>query len=215
MVAIACIGYLYGLPDTKRPFAVLLFATTTNLLLELLLVFGLDWGIAGSAWGTVTAQVLSARRVPRHRDPEPARRRAPPPQRGAVGDVAGASRSAPTWCSAPAFLLAALAMATAAAARVGTPELAGHQIAAQMFLLLAIAVDMFKVSGQSLVGHALGAGRPDEARDVVDHLYGWAWRAGILLTVVTLARVAGAAVGLHRRPRRGRRGARSRWSCSA
>ena len=60
MVAIACIGYLYGLPDTKRPFAVLLFATTTNLLLELLLVFGLDWGIAGSAWGTVTAQLLSA-----------------------------------------------------------------------------------------------------------------------------------------------------------
>ena len=58
--------------------------------------------------------------------------------------------------------------------RVGTPELAGHQIAAQIFLLLAIAVDMFKVSGQSLVGHALGAGRPDEARDVVDHLYGWA-----------------------------------------
>ena len=38
---------------------------------------------------------------------------------------------------------------------------------------------MFKVSGQSLVGHALGAGRPDEAHDVVDHLYGWAWRAGV------------------------------------
>ena len=60
MVAIACIGYLYGLPDTKRPFAVLLFATTTNLVLELVLVFGLDWGIAGSAWGTVTAQLLGA-----------------------------------------------------------------------------------------------------------------------------------------------------------
>ena len=55
------------------------------------------------------------------------------------------------------FLLATLAMATAAAAQVGTPELAGHQIAAQIFLLLAITVDMFKVSGQSLVGHALGA----------------------------------------------------------
>jgi Na+-driven multidrug efflux pump len=86
-----------------------------------------------------------------------------------------------------AFLLAALAMATAAASRVGTVELAGHQIAAQLFLFLAIAVDMFKVAGQSLVGHALGAGRPAEARDVVDHLYGWAWRVGGLLTVLTLA----------------------------
>jgi Na+-driven multidrug efflux pump len=70
---------------------------------------------------------------------------------------------------------------------VGTPDLAGHQIAAQIFLLLAIGVDMFKVSGQSLVGHALGAGRPDEARDVVDHLYLWGYRAGLVLTVATLA----------------------------
>jgi len=85
-----------------------------------------------------------------------------------------------------AFLLAALAVATATASKVGTAQLAGHQIAAQLFLFLAIGVDMFKVSGQSLVGHALGAGRPDEARDVVDHLYGWAWRAGGLLTIVTL-----------------------------
>src|SRR3546814_11480752 len=46
---------------------------------------------------------------------------------------------------------------------------------------------MFKVSGQSLVGNALGAGRLDEVRDVVDHLYWWAWRAGLLLTVATLA----------------------------
>ena len=46
-----------------------------------------------------------------------------------------------------AFLLATLAVATAAASRVGTAELAGHQIAAQVFLFLAIGVDMFKVSG--------------------------------------------------------------------
>ena len=85
-----------------------------------------------------------------------------------------------------AFLLATLAVATAAASRVGTEQLAGHQIAAQLFLFLAIGVDMFKVSGQSLVGHALGAGRPDEARDVVAHLYRWALRSGLLLTAVTL-----------------------------
>src|SRR3546814_11632902 len=76
-----------------------------------------------------------------------------------------------------------LAVATAAASRVGTVELAAHQIAAQLFLFLAIGVDMFKVSGQSLVGNALGAGRLDEVRDVVDHLYWWAWRAGPLLPV--------------------------------
>lgn len=186
MVAIACIGYLYGLPDTKRPFFVLLGSTATNLVLELLLVFGFDWGIAGSAWGTVTAQVMSSLVllgivVPRLRADGLHHLSVVPSVMWAVLKV-GAHMVQRTG-----FLLAGLALATAAAARVGTPELGGHQIAAQVFLFLAIGVDMFKVSGQSLVGHALGAGRPDEAREVVDHLYGWAWRAGLLLTVVTLA----------------------------
>jgi putative MATE family efflux protein len=185
-VTIACIGYLYGLPDTKRPFLVLAFATTANLVLELVLVFGLDWGIAGSAWGTVAAQVLSASVflaivVPSLRADGLHRLSVVPSVMWAVVKV-GAHLVQRTG-----FLLATLAVATAAASRVGTAQLAGHQIAAQVFLFLAIGVDMFKVSGQSLIGHALGAGRPDEARDVVDHLYGWAWRAGLLLTVVTLA----------------------------
>ena len=185
MVVIACIGYLYGLPDTKRPFLVLLGSTTLNLVLELLLVFGLDQGIAGSAWGTVVAQVVSAVAllaivVPRLLGDGLHRLTVVPSVMWEVVKVGG------HLVQRTGFLLATLALATAAAARVGTPELAGHQIAAQVFLLLAIGVDMFKVSGQSLVGHALGAGRPDEVRDVVDHLYGWAWRAGLVLTVVTL-----------------------------
>lgn len=185
-LVIASIGYLYGLPDTKRPFVVLALSTTTNLIVELVLVFGLDWGIAGSAWGTVLAQILSAAVmlaivVPSLRADGLHHLSVVPSVMWAVVKV-GAHLVHRT-----AFLLAALAVATAAASRVGTAELAGHQIAAQLFLFLAIGVDMFKVSGQSLVGHALGAGRPDEAREVVAHLYGWAWRAGLLLTAVTLA----------------------------
>ncbi len=185
-VTIACIGYLYGIPDTRRPFVVLALATGSNLVLELVLVFGLDWGIAGSAWGTVFAQVLSATVllaivVPSLRADGLHALSVVPSVMWAVIKV-GAHLVQRTG-----FLLLTLAVATAAASRVGTSELAGHQIAAQVFLFLAIGVDMFKVSGQSLVGHALGAGRPDEARDVVDHLYGWALRAGIVLTVTTLA----------------------------
>ena len=186
LVTIACIGYLYGLPDTKRPFAVLATTTSVNLALELLLVLGLHWGIRGSAWGTVVAQILSAAVllgivVPRLRADGLRHLVIVPGVMWAVVKV-GAHLVQRT-----AFLLATLAVATAAASRVGRASLAGHQIAAQLFLFLAIGVDMFKVSGQSLVGHALGAGRPDEAREVVAHLYRWAWRVGLLLTVTTLA----------------------------
>ena len=184
-VTIACIGYLYGIPDTKRPFVVLAAATALNLVVELVLVFGLDWGISGSAWGTVAAQLFSASVllalvVPRLLADGLHRLTVVPSVMWAVIKVGG------HMVQRTGFLLATLAVATAAASRVGTSDLAGHQIAAQLFLFLAIGVDMFKVSGQSLVGHALGAGRPDEARDVVAHLYGWAWRVGSLLTLVTL-----------------------------
>ncbi|MEO7430204.1 MAG: MATE family efflux transporter, partial [Acidimicrobiales bacterium] len=132
-VTIACIGYLYGLPDTKRPFAVLAVATSANLALELLLVFGLDWGISGSAWGTVFAQILSATVflaivVPSLRADGLRHLSVVPSVMWAVVKV-GAHLVQRT-----AFLLATLAVATAAASRVGIAQLAGHQIAAQLFL---------------------------------------------------------------------------------
>jgi putative MATE family efflux protein len=185
-VTLASIGYLYGIPDTRRPFLVAAIANVANVIIELLLVFGFDWGIAGSAWGTVIAEMISAAVmlaivIPRLRADGLHRLEVVPRVMWDVVKV-GAHLVQRT-----AFLLAALALATASASRVGRDQLAAHQIVAQLFLFLAIGVDMFKVAGQSLVGHALGAGRPDEARDVVRHLYGWAWRVGVLLTVVVLA----------------------------
>lgn len=184
-ITIAAIGYLYGLPDTKRPFVVAASANALNLVLELVLVFGFDWGIAGSAWGTVIAQITSAVAlmvivVPRLRRDGLHRLVVVLSVMWEVVKV-GAHLVQRT-----AFLLAALAVATATASQVGTDELAGHQIAAQLFLLFAIGVDMFKVAGQSLVGHALGAGDTHRAVDVVAHLRRWGWRAGIVLTVVVL-----------------------------
>ena len=36
---------------------ILVVAHAVNVVLELLFVYGFDWGLAGSAWGTVIAQV--------------------------------------------------------------------------------------------------------------------------------------------------------------
>jgi putative MATE family efflux protein len=184
-ITLAAIGYLYGLPDTKRPFIVAAAANGLNLVLELVLVFGFDRGISGSAWGTVIAQMAAAAAmliivVPRLRRDGLHRLVVVPRVMWEVVKV-GAHLVQRT-----AFLLAALAVATATASKVGTAQLAGHQIAAQLFLFLAIGVDMFKVSGQSLVGHALGSGDRAAAQDIVVHLRRWAWRAGIALTGVVL-----------------------------
>ena len=185
-VAFAATGYLYGLPDTRRPFLVAASANAVNLVVELWLVFGLDLGIAGSAWGTVIAQVGSgivmlAIVVPCLR--ADGLRRLSVDLR-VMWEILSVGVHI---VQRTAFLLLALAMSTSAASAVGTDQLGGHQIALQLFLFLAIGVDMFKVAGQSLVGHALGAGDTAQARAVVDHLFAWAWRAGIVLTAVVLA----------------------------
>ncbi|MEO6123825.1 MAG: MATE family efflux transporter [Ilumatobacteraceae bacterium] len=185
-VMMACTGYLYGIQDTKRPFVIALTANVVNLVVELVLVFGLDLGIAGSAWGTVVAQVLSALAmlaivVPSLRGDGLHRLTVVPSVMWAVLKVGG------HLVQRTGFLLAALAVATASASAVGTNALAGHQIAVQLFLFLSIGTDMFKVAGQSLIGHALGAGDPVHARAVVAHLVLWAWRTGIVLTIVVFA----------------------------
>ena len=110
-------------------------------------MFGLDWGIAGSAWGTVIAQVLSAGVflaivVPSLRADGLHRLR-----RGAVGDVGGhqgrrpprAADGVPAGCPRGGH--------RRREPRRHQPSWPAHQIAAQLFLFLAIGVDMFKVVG--------------------------------------------------------------------
>ena len=72
-------GVQRGAADYKRPLVILLSANLVNTVLELVFVFGLDWGVPGSAWSTVIAQVLAglAFAVALTPPPRPARHRRP------------------------------------------------------------------------------------------------------------------------------------------
>ncbi len=60
LVMLAATGVLRGLQDTRTPLVVAVAGNALNVLLNLLLVYPLGLGIAGSALGSVLAQLASA-----------------------------------------------------------------------------------------------------------------------------------------------------------
>ena len=144
---------------TRAPrSSIALAANTLNLVLEVVLVYGFHLGIAGSAWGTVIAQVAAAlaylaivrrnvRRSNASARPDAAQLREP------------RARSARYLTVRTGSLLLAFTAATAIASRIGDAQVAAHQIAFQLWLLLALCLDAIAIAGQAIVGRGAGRGR--------------------------------------------------------
>jgi MATE family, multidrug efflux pump len=182
LVGLAATGYLRGLQDTRTTLIVAVAANVVNLALEIVLVFGLDSGIAGSAWGTVIAQigaaaayvVIVARTVQ-------ATGASVWPRRDGVRTVAviGGPLIVRT-----ASLLAALLVATNLAARVSDDAVAAHQIAFQINLFLALSLDAIAIAGQAMVGRFLGASDAPQARAAARRMIEWGVVVGVAFAAV-------------------------------
>jgi len=164
LIALAGQGYLRGLSDTRTPLAVLVTANVLNLVLDVVFVYGLDMGLAGSAWATLLAQLLAAgwflvlcgRRI----------LAAETTLRPLPAEMARLVRTGGHLFVRTAALLAVLSLATAVAARVSPATLGAHQIAFQLFVFLALVVDALAVAGQAIVGTDLGAAAVDSAEEL-------------------------------------------------
>jgi putative MATE family efflux protein len=173
-------GYLRGLSDTRTPLRVVAASNVLNVVLEVWFVYGLGWGVAGSAWGTVAAQAVGAvwfavlvtqRATAKGARPRPS-----------LPESVSLLRSGRQLTVRTLAIVAAFTLATAAAAHIGPSTLAGHQIAMQMFLLLALSVDALAVAAQAMVGTSLGGGDGEEA-------------SAISIRVLRLGILVGAALG--------------------
>ena len=176
-------GAFRGVQDTRTPLAVTAAANGVNAAASWLLIYPAGLGVAGAAYGTVLAQTGAAAAflvLARRRFPLPALAVDPRAMRAIV-------RISRDLFLRTAALLAGLLVATAAAARLGTVAVAAHQIARELWLLLAMVLDGFAIAGQALVGTALGAG--DRARAAADarRLTWWGLGCGLVLGAAYLA----------------------------
>jgi putative MATE family efflux protein len=178
LAMLAATGVLRGLQDTRTPLLVVGCMNLVNIALNLLFVFGLGWGIAGSAIGTVISQCLAAAWM-------------------VAAVLRGARRRQVRWRWHPAGVLAAagasswlilrtlglqlaLLTTTAVAARMGTTALAAHQVLNSLWMLLVFAMDAVAIAAQAIVGRYLGAGEPGVVRALLGRMSRWAIGIGLV-----------------------------------
>ena len=182
LVTLAGIGHQQGHEDARTPLRILLVANVVNVVLEVAFVYGLDAGVAGSAWGTVAAQVVGAALFVIASRKRLAR--LVPPDRSEVLNLLSQGWQLVVRTVA---LGTALVAATSIAAHVGPATLGGHQIALQIWLLLALTLDALAVPAQVFVGAALGSDRVDDAKDVGARCLRLALIASVVVGVLTMA----------------------------
>ncbi len=182
LLMLAATGVLRGLQDTRTPLIVAVAGNVANVVLNLLLVYGVGgiegMGIAGSALGTLLAQVGSAAAlvwVVVH-----AARRESAPLRPDLPGIRQAGRAGVPLILRTLMLRASLLVMTYAAARLGDPELATMQLALTIWTFLAFTLDAVAIAAQAITGRYLGAGDAEGTRAVTQRMERWGWLSGIV-----------------------------------
>ena len=164
-------GVLRGLQDTRTPLLVAAAGFTLNVALNLFLVYGLQWSVAGSAIGTSIAQwamalvyvVMVGRNARRHGVA------LLPDWRG----VRSLSKVG-SWLMLRTLSLRIAILATVVVVTTQGPvNLAAHQLAMTVFTFLAFALDALAIAAQALIGKELGASRPSGARELTGTMVRW------------------------------------------
>lgn len=182
LIAVASQGYFRGVARLKLPLVVLIGGNVLNAGLELWFVYGLRWGIAGSAWGTVIAQGVMAATflaiVGRGAEA------APLIDRAVLRSLAQTGGEILVRTGA---LYAAFLIAGAVLARTGAASLAAHQIVFQLWNMLALVLDAIAIAAQVLVSHQLALREGESARAYATRTIYWALAVGAVCCLVFLA----------------------------
>jgi putative MATE family efflux protein len=182
LIALAGQGYLRGVSDLRTPLVIVVVANAANVVLNVVFIYGFDWGLKGSAAATVVAQAGMGAAFVRALLAAPADSRRPSLAR--IRPLARIGREIFVRTTA---LYASFLVAGAVLARMGADSLGAHQIAFQLFVFLALVLDAIAIAGQVIVGRTLGAGDAEEAHAAARRMIEWAVLAGAAFGLVMLA----------------------------
>ncbi|MGI8664708.1 MAG: MATE family efflux transporter [Jatrophihabitans sp.] len=181
LLVLAGNGWLRGVQDTRTPVRIVLLANAISAVASPLLVYPAGLGLAGSAVANVAAQWLAAVLCVRaiHAERVPNR-----PQWQVIRSQLVVSRD--LVVRAIAFQ-AAFMVAAGVAGRLGSAQLAAHQIGLQLWEFVALLLDSFAIAAQSLIGAALGGGDVSSAKRTAWRVSAYSLCAGVVFGLLLLA----------------------------
>jgi MATE family multidrug resistance protein len=178
-------GAFRGYGDTKIPLVASLAASCINLLLDPLLMFPLGMGVAGAAAATGVSQVGAAavygyflfkrRMLPIKGAKSQAK------NSKIIKTILGANLA--MVCKQGSLLLA-WAYATARATRIGSAQVAAHQVALSCWLVFALILDGAAVSAQVLMSRSIGS--LSKVRSLVSYMARFSCIQGLATTGLIL-----------------------------
>ena len=194
LLVLAASGLLRGLQDTRTPLWVAAGGFAANIVLNYLLIYRMELGIAGSAIGTVLAQwgmvVAYLWVIGRH--VKWAGVRLLPKRAGLkLGAVAGG------WLFLRTLTMrVAMVLAVYAATALGPAQLAAFHIAMTLFATMAFALDALAIAAQALIGSSLGAGDTARTQAILRRCLQMGIAAGVVLGVLVMSSSPPGATGL-------------------
>jgi putative MATE family efflux protein len=157
LITMAGNGWMRGVQDARRPLRYVLAGNGISAVLCPVLVYGLDWGLEGSAIANVAAQVISATLFLRALRAERVSLR-PHPAVMRAQLALGRDLLVRGLAFQACFI-----SATTVAAHHSTAAVGAHQIVLQLWSFLALVLDSLAIAAQSLVGASLGGDDADAA----------------------------------------------------
>lgn len=188
LINAAVVGWLIGRRRVRAVLAIEVAANLLHIALDLLFVFGFEWGVAGVAAATLLSEGLklaaavavAAREAPA-RLVLPLTREAKTWSRAALGALLRLNRD---LFLRTLLLTAAILLMTRDGAHEGAVVLAANGILYQLFILSALILDGFESAAQVLCGEAVGARERGRFDRLVRALLLWGIAGGLAVTSV-------------------------------
>lgn len=181
LVVLAGNGWMRGVQETRRPVGIVVLANVVSAVASPVLVYPLRLGLVGSAVANVAGQLVGAALFVAALRAE---RRGWRPDRAVVRGQLVAGRDLVVRA---AGFQAAFLTAAGVAARMGTAQVAAHQIGLEIWEFVALVLDSFAIAAQSLVGAALGGGDVRAARATARRVAAYGLVAGCVAAALLAA----------------------------